>query len=290
MSPWAYNFGQTDKARWWSLAPSKGHCSKYTKNQTSVRSEAVNFYSMCSRVMNSVIYTSIQLWTLWSIHSLYILNSTFFIYSEWIYKEWRAKLSCEAWPILKVSIHLTGRDTTHIFWTYRTDTTCSFWTEMAIYGHGMGHTFCFLKKPIHSGLIFWTYGTEKNYLFWTGVTIYGHKVTYIVFLKNPVHSGLRSPYMVIKRTFCFWKSLFILDWNDHIWAWYRAFTNSDFLNSNYSTSKYSNSRNSTGIIYIFFHPIKTSHSRPLNHWCAVSSLEHNMRVRVNHWRRDRPEG
>ena len=67
----------------------------------------------------------------------------------------------------------------------------------------MGHTFCFLKKPIHSGLIFCTYGTEKTCSFWPGVTIYGHEVTYIVFLKNPVHSGLRSPYMVIKRTFCF---------------------------------------------------------------------------------------
>ena len=84
----------------------------------------------------------------------------------------------------------------------------------------MGHTFCFLKKPIHSGLIFCTYGTGKTCSFWPGVTIYGHKVTYIVFLKNPVHSGLRSPYMVIKRTFCFWKSLFILDWSDLIWAWY----------------------------------------------------------------------
>ena len=99
----------------------------------------------------------LELWTLWSIHSLY---------SEWMNDFiWRAELSCEAWPILKVSNHQTGTDTTHIFWTYGTDKTCSFWTEM---------------------------------------TIYGHEVTDILFLIKPVHSGLKWPYMDMGHTFCFW--------------------------------------------------------------------------------------
>ena len=105
---------------------------------------------------------------------------------------WRAELSCEAWPILKVSNHQTGRDTTHIFWTYRTDKTCSFWTEMTIYEHGKHIT-----TPIGPGLIFCTYRTKK-----------------------PIRCGLDWPYKVIRdRKFCFWKSLFILDWDDHIWTW-----------------------------------------------------------------------
>ena len=63
----------------------------------------------------------------------------------------------------------------------------------------MGHTFCFLKKPIHSGLIFWTYGTDKTYSFWTEMTIYGHG-THILFLLKPVHSGLKWPYMNMGHT------------------------------------------------------------------------------------------
>ena len=60
------------------------------------------------------------------------------------------------------------------------------------------HSWDFLKKPIHSGLIFCTYGTGR-----------------------PVHYGLDWPYKVIRdRKFCFWKSLFILNWSDLIWAWY----------------------------------------------------------------------
>ena len=82
---------------------------------------------------------------------------------------------------------------TYIFWTYRTDKTCSFWTEMTIYEHGKHIT-----TPIGPGLIFCTYRTKK-----------------------PIRCGLDWPYKVIRlRKIYFWKRLFILNWSDLIWARY----------------------------------------------------------------------
>ena len=99
----------------------------------------------------------------WIIHSLYILNE--YIKNGGL--NYHVKLDQSSkYPFIGPG----GTLHTYIFWTYRTDKTCSFWTEMTIYEHGKHIT-----TPIGPGLIFCTYRT-----------------------KRPIHSGLDWPYKVIR--------------------------------------------------------------------------------------------